>query len=119
MFFLLFIILKVTKYENIQILVVFSQFFILFHPFQKWTFLRMSNSKKITKSFFPIFYHFFSVFYFITFYHNKIKNRYFCLFYTNSFQTESLTYVSLHSFLITFSSIESVDLPIVEIVFVK
>ena len=58
-------------------LMIFSQFFILFHPFQKWTFLKMSNSKKFTKSFFSIFYHFFLVFYFIMINGNKIKNRVF------------------------------------------
>ena len=59
---------------------IFFSFCIKAGLYQKWTFLKMSNSKKIAKSFFPIFYHFFLVFYFITIYHNKIKNRDFSLF---------------------------------------
>ena len=78
--FILFIILKVIKYENIQIMMIFYLFFIKAGSYQKWTFLKMSNSKKNAKSFFPIFYHFFLVFYFITINHNKIKNRDFSLF---------------------------------------
>ena len=35
--------------------------------------LKMSNSKKITKSFFPILKHFFLVFYFIMIYGKKVK----------------------------------------------
>jgi len=47
------------------ILCIFNHFYIKASPFQKWTFLKMSNSKKIAKLFFAFFFMFLNKYIFI------------------------------------------------------